>query len=376
MSAILKNLYCISPKQLSNAIFFGIFLSLTGYILVSNVIDSPELVRTDFVQFYTGAAIANTDITKLYDHETQVAVQSLHFEIFDRSFRSLPFVARMLQPLALTTPFRANIIMMGVMLTLLFVVIRFYSHSTKDFIVKAIVVGSYLPLAIAIYNTQITILLASIIGIGLLIIRKYSLTSGLVLAMVLVKPQFMLLPFLLVVTAKNKPRYLVGLAAGCIGLMSVGIIELGVRYPFEYLAYLAETEGGHFGTNYFELTSLQTLFAHINYTMADKLTVATVLIVLPIATYLFARFSANLNFAEQVLVAMLITLALNLHSFIFDSLMLIFPLIMLYEEKKLGVTRFLYGIPYITLIAIQYITAPSYLAVAGYMLLVKARTRI
>ncbi len=367
----------VTPKQFGAIFFCGAFFTLTLFFVFSRATDSKYLDRSDFVQFYTGAVIAKDDLSKLYDHQTQIKVQSTYFEIFDRSFRSLPFVAMILKPLAFTNPKTAQDIMLGAMLAAFIIVIGMYSSSTKDFIFKVIVTGSYYPLVLAVYNIQVSLMVAAAVGLGILLLKKnYCGIAGIILATVLLKPQFMLLPILLVETARDKIKYLLGLGVSCIGLLSIGSDKLGIAYPLKYLTFLTETENGYFGTNHFELSSLQTFFAHVNYELANKLTLYTVLVLLPIAIYLYFKFSSRLSFTEQVLVAMLLTIALSLHSFIFDSLMLIFPLFSLYEEKQFRLSKFLYFLPFTTLIAINYVHALSYLGIAGYLLLVKARTRI
>ncbi len=379
MNTFLQKLY-VSPKHFVLIIFFGVFFTLTLFFIYSRTTISDiqnKFYRNDFVQFYTGAVIANTDLSKLYDHQTQVEVQSTYFGIFDRSFRSLPFVAIMLQPLALTTPIVAQNIMLGIMLIAFFITIRFYSYSTKDFLYKGIIAFSYYPFAIAMYNTQISILVAAGVGAGILLLKKNkALTAGLVLSTVLLKPQFMLLPLLLTISTKSKMRYLVGLGIGCIGLLSVGITKLGASYPLKYLTFLTETETEFFGTNKFELSSFQSLFAHINYDLAGRLTVYTVIILLLTVIPLYIKLSSKFSLTEQILIAMLSTLALSLHAFVFDSLMLIFPIFMLYEDKKFNLSKILYLLPFTTLLGLNPIHPIGYLAIIGYLLFSKAKAQI
>ncbi len=213
------------------------------------------------------------------------------------------------------------------------------SRNPHSFAKNLILMFTFYPVILSIYNTQISLILAAIVGLIFLCQykRKYQI-SGLLCALLLIKPQFVIIcPFLLMVS-KDRLRFLAGLTVGVSVLMIFGMFYLGTQHISEYVKFLMATENVENGTNILRLSSFQAV---------SDLPYSLMLNIVAGLTY-FLIFARNYKKIPQDIQTLLIVVAgilFSWHTFVYDFAILIFPILALWESGKHRLFWLLHSVP-------------------------------
>lgn len=293
----------------------------------------------DYLNFYTGAAFAKSHNLKgLFDVNQQIEFQKPQYELeIVRGFRSLPFVAIIMSPLAQVEFSSSAKIFLNITLFIFFLFAFFYNKTDlKNLSVQTFLALSFLPFIMSLYAIQVTFYIAIVIALARwAIINKRDVLAGIFCAGLLIKPHFLLIAVMYLPFIKKKLKFVLGLGAMATILLLLGTGELGNYLP-NYLTFVLNTETLAFGTGHLDLVSLQGLLVYFfEPAQALKITIITTAFLVPISLkYLNRGIKSKINSDNTLLLAAtMLGLALSIHHFKADYIILYFALWPLYKTK-------------------------------------------
>lgn len=367
-------------------IWFSISTTVSLIFLIKTISTTRENFEfdADFLNFITGAKILNEGNAELlYDGNLQIETQKKYFEqTHDFStilgFRSLPFVAVLLQPFVILDFILALKVFVAMNVILLLATIYIFRKNLNTESRKAHIIGylwdvmllfTFVPFTITNRAAQITPWMAISVGLTYIFMyKKRSFAAGIASAMLLIKPQYIIIyPFFLML-AKNKKSYLLGLCGAAFLLISVGWFYMPIDYLLQYAHFLFASENLDFGTVFQQMSSFQGIYSYISTDNAFLLTKITVGILYPLFLWLFYKYHKKISLEEGFFAAILISLSLALHTYAMDHLILIFPIIALLKSER---EKLAYGTLFISnliLINLHTIIPICYLITAYFVL--------
>lgn len=224
------------------ALLLGLAAALVALAMAANGSDAPaETVGGDFPAFYGAALIAaDGDWDNLYDFDRQVAAQAdlQEFEESARYFAYPPQVALAHAPLAAFDYGWAYLIYTAVMFLLLVAAIRLAEPMLpwlrgRTWLAAAIAL-SFWPMLRAVTggsNTAITLFV--IVAAWRLIEEDKQLAAGLVLSLLLAKPQ-LAVPLIGLMLVIGLSRVVLGAAAGSVAFYLSGVPLGGWSWPLDW----------------------------------------------------------------------------------------------------------------------------------------------
>lgn len=356
-------------------------------LLLSN--DQTHDYQTDYMNYTIGGRIVNDgNITNLYDYETQksyykVLVPSIGEYI--RTYRSLPFVAKMLSPISYLSFTNSLKIQVLINIFAYLAVLYLYAKNNRQYLSLIFLSLGFMPIFPAIFNGQVTLMMTAALGLSYLLLcphdvakgkylkRDYPLLAGIIFSLILLKPHFAPLVLFLMLLTKKPGHFLTGFFIGSLTLISVGMRELGIFYIFDYLKFLFTTEDAINGTRYANVSSSQGLFELVLGTQyAFYATIVLSITLLPI---LYFRYIKKLNKFEpdiKLLIPTIIITTLSLHVFEHDRVLMLIPMAMLWisGKKKLylliHIMAYLVFFKFLPLVFLYYLFLGVYLLEYGY----------
>jgi hypothetical protein len=229
-------------------ICFFLLIVLT-YIKVLAPHGSQLFVKSDFFTFYTGSQIFTHGNPKLiYDLSVQTDWQNQIASPLKTDlapFRYPPFILLILAPLSFLTLQQAYFIWLGLNLILLsiFCYLTLKTIPLKGLEIKILVIAAivgFFPLIETLIDGQF----ALFICISLLLSfnlhqKKMNFLSGLVLAILFIKPYLILMPLLFFIFQKNWKAFF-GISLGITILTVVSFPIAGIDWPIKYLGLLRD----------------------------------------------------------------------------------------------------------------------------------------
>ncbi len=257
--------------------FLGLIIaagSLTFISLIANaglylLACAPKAM--DFLAFFTGAQLSGTAPTNLYNLHSQLLTQQTILPITKTmsifiTFVNPPFVA------LLFTPFikigLVNAYLVWLVINTLFLVSICYLGCrqlkwSKLYIVIPVVLGiaTFIPILTSLLIGQLSILLSLVLLLAWIFLKKgWDFRSGLMLSLLLIKPQFLILPFLAVLIQRRK-KLTYGLITGILVLLLVSYFLMGANGLLTYIQSLSAASNGdtRYDVDLMAQHSIQTL---------------------------------------------------------------------------------------------------------------------
>ncbi len=221
---------------------FHLFVT-NGKVLLSK---APQAM--DFLAFYTGASLLHQNPPELYNLQTQLTFQNQIAPVTNAlqvflPFLNPPFAALLFFPLAQLPLEVAYTVWVGTNLFLLllicFVTVKHISK-THWYILALIIFGilSYIPVLTTLLIGQLTIVISLTILLSWICLKKgWQFRGGLLLSLILIKPHFIILPFLAILVQRRWKIFL-GLLTGIVFLSLVSFMYVGWGGITNYITVL------------------------------------------------------------------------------------------------------------------------------------------
>lgn len=319
-------------------IFGGVFLfaiAISVLITVGFFTDKKVILKSDFTSFITGAKILLKDNENLYNSKVQKAFQ-YRIKEYSQSgllpFRNPPPVAAFFTPLtffSLETAYRFFAIFNFALYILsIYILAKTFSGSVKKshFLIGLL----FWPFYSVFIIGQISIFLFFILVLTAKFLKEKNNGSlGCASALLLIKPQFLILiPFLLIL-AENKKRFLKGLLIGSAAFLVFSILLVGHEALFHYPSFLVETENYLYGSgkeNFLGLISI------LNFGVYTSLLVNFLLYFLTLG--FFTQFKNSKNKHTIFGAAIIFICVFSVHLLMHDLVVLMFPLLVILIERE------------------------------------------
>jgi len=188
-------------------------------------------------------------------------------------FLNPPFVALFFQLLIPLGVVNAYAFFLGINITLLLLICFAFLQQNKKmkwYYSLAFILGAltFVPILITLLVGQLSIFLCVIFLLSWLFLKKgWEFRSGLVLACILIKPHFFLLPFLAVLVQRRR-RQVAGFTTGILFFIAVSYIAVGDKGMNSYISLMSVlfTTGTGYNINLMAQQSLQTMLLIIFHT--------------------------------------------------------------------------------------------------------------
>ena len=232
-------------------IFIGLIIAACSVTCISLIANAGIYLLTcapkamDFMAFFTGAQLLIHSPTVLYNlHSQQLTQYSIapitkQLSLFI-AFVNPPFVALLFVPFLKLGLLNAYLVWL--MINALFLVgICFLGYrqinSSKPYIKILAIIGilTFIPILTSLLIGQLSILLSLSLLLAWMFLKKgWDFRCGLMLSLLLIKPQFLLLPFLaVIIQSRSKLTY--GLIIGIIVLVIISYLLVGANGITNYL---------------------------------------------------------------------------------------------------------------------------------------------
>lgn len=230
-----------------------LFSFVTGtFLFVRNIGTRLAILGTDFVAYYTGGKMLMLrPHDKLYDFHLQYDLQVTYIPEFPNinfvyPFRNPPFMALVFLPLANLQMAQAYIVWLvfnifcGVIVSLVFADLLNLQRASDKLIVL-VGVFIYPPVWITLILGQVSLLLVLSFLLAYRAVKKGdSLRAGLFLSILLIKPQYLLVPLSLLLLHR-KFRVIAGFGMGLLITFALSIYAVGINGLISFFYSLTNT---------------------------------------------------------------------------------------------------------------------------------------
>lgn len=305
--------------------------------------------KYDFLAFYTGGKLFEEDRKNLYSLKSQIKMQNKIAinakKYLPLAFLNPPFVAyffSFFNDFSIEKVFNAwlviNIIIVGIICVLV-IKLNGYGWYTKIGIAMSVFMSSSVYYSLRIGQLSNLLLLSTLLS-WILYKRRSIFLSGLSLSFLWIKPQFVILPILIIVLHRN-PRLLAGFAAGSILFFLVSLQTVGTEGIKSYLDLLATASGWtmEYGNNIADQFTIQSLIVTFtgNFSIVIKLIGLFLSVLVFLVTFYISKSklsvdSYKLNIAWASIIFATVLISPHIH---FQDLTFLFaPCIILFEKTK------------------------------------------
>lgn len=364
---------------------FGIFTFLISGYSNYNLAHS-KTNPSDFLMYMTGATILKEgNIKNLYKVATQEVTQEKLAKPNELAsgllaFRTPPITALVYLPLTYLKPLTAFYISVGVnfvlLCTIIFLLIRFFTIPTKYLLPSIAISMFFLPVFINTGMGQISLLITLIMVTSMALANRKSFLSGFLLALLFLKPQFIVfIPILYFwqTDSVKRQKFLMGIVFGTIVFWLINVGLYGPKLLSDYPKFVIKSESISYGTSPEQNYNLVSIFwritnnARISNTIADL--VSLTMYVLTIIWY--QKKARNFDYLAGIF--MLLPL-INVHTMLPDLVVYLIPMGLMLKhflEKRIKLLQFLvffilcWILPWLGLYKLQYIAVVGLAAVAG-----------
>jgi hypothetical protein len=315
--------------------FLSLFISTGTHLIAQN----PKAM--DFLAFYTGAKIYSQMPSALYNLHLELLMQQHIIPITKTQAIFIPFI----NPPFVVLPFMLFIkfsvtqayAIWTIINSILVLVICYLSYrmskNLKPYLKILMIIGilTYIPILTTLLIGQLSILLALIFLLAWIFLKNgWEFRSGLLLSLLLIKPQYFILPFIALLF-QRKIKLFCGMLTGMIIIVALSFILVGEKGIVDFIStlnllYQADPQ---FGVGLMEQHSLQTALLILFHTQNPvKINVAWIIslavICIPTLFVWTKQFSYNSKeFAYQFALLILATLLISPHTHFHDLSILV-----------------------------------------------------
>lgn len=339
-------------------IFIGLLITAISLTILSLFITSGDFLLThnpksmDFIAFFTGATILNHDPSQLYNFTSQQITQGKllsNSKLVFLAFINPPFTALLFVPflkLGLINAYDVWLMINSLLLSLFFYFSYQQIKPIKWYwaLLFVLCILTFVPIPTSLLLGQLSILLSLIMLLSWIFLKNgYEFRSGLMLSLLLIKPQLLLLPFLFVLIQKRK-KLLYGMICGLIFLFSISYFLVGWNGIITYASTLNAAFYGNtsYGIDLMSEHTIQTalliLFqTHSLNSIRIPWVLTIICIILPTLFIWSKKFSSTSMPTSLQFALLIITVLLTSpHTHFYDlSLLTVAAVILLSEIKKL-----------------------------------------
>jgi hypothetical protein len=344
--------------QLQYRIFTVLFISvlcltwLSLFAVAGTYKLQHEPKALDFLALYTGAQLMSQSPNELYNLHAQMRLQQqidpLTKDTIFLPFINPPFVALLFQLIVKFGFENAYLILLGINALLLsligYIAIRHMGNTTKKYSLLLIIgLITFIPILLTLLIGQLSIILCAILLLSWIFLRNgWEFRGGLLLALLLIKPHFLIVPFLAVLVQRRKKIFL-GLVAGIAILLGISYISVGWEGINNYIMLLDSfyKTGVGYNIDLMEQYSLQTLLLIVFHTQSLAAIrvpwlLSIIAIIIP-TLYLWSKKfpMTSSQFSLQFALLIIATLLTSPHTPLYDlSLLIVVAIILLSRRTK------------------------------------------
>lgn len=349
--------------QLGYRIFWGLLIIACILTYLSLIISSGTFLLShnprymDFLAFYTGSKLLSISPSELYNLHRQFILQRNIDPLISSqnhfiAYLNPPFAALFFIPflnLGLQNTYAVWVsINVSFLVALCFIAYQQLKPMKWYFIVPIILgIATFIPVLTTLLLGQFSILLCLIVLLLWINLKKdREFLSGFLLSMLLIKPQFLILP-ILAFTAQRRIKVLTGLLAGIIFLLVISSILVGWDGINNYLASLNAAYIGNvnYDVDLMAQHSLQTMLLIVFKTQS----IATIQIpwfftsglitLVTIFIWFKKRNYSTPQFSYQFALLFIATLITSPHTHFHDLSLLIIIAVILFSTMKKSIPK-------------------------------------
>jgi len=324
--------------KLAFGIFFLVSLVIGTHIYTISQPQGTSLALTDYRAFYTAAQISRSgNFSHLYSLQTQYTEQKKIFPSLKQHdllpFFYLPPFALLISPLAHLS-YTAGYLIIAAILFILFCFCLFvFIHKSKKKPYIFFLSAGFFPVWFSLLYVQWSILWLLVFSFSYLSsTKKKPFLAGIFMSILLLKPHFILIPFLFSFIIDQK-KMLLGLIVGSLSILFISTLLIGQSGFIHYIKFLKylSFSGNIYGLNPSVQPTLKgLLFALFEYKIQPPLIMG--IWFLGIIVILFLTFSQLKNhFTDRKYmwtVFLLLFIVSNIHLHYQDLTLLLLPLIL------------------------------------------------
>jgi hypothetical protein len=331
----------------------GTFVFLSMFFIFISIIFSNQWYTSDFFSFYTGANLWATDPLHMYDLSLQYRYELdlnntgniyfypyIYLPIFLVPIRFLLFLPP--QYLYICTVI-FQLILFAFCIYMLFRTFRI-PFTNNLFLISFLV--SFAPVFVALYNSQTSVFLFAVYTALLVSIWKRNFFwVGFIASFLLYKPQYFILPFLILMILQNI-NVRKGLLVGLLTHLCLNVVLLGGnigQFVTSNIWYMTEFESKIEQTNF--MVSLQSLVSMALFFLTRPILYSISIflgsaILVGLVMYMKRRSVFFKNPIVGVVLLILGSLISGLHVHTHDAILLIIPLLYIYTAQIRPLMKF------------------------------------
>lgn len=352
-------------------LLYFLFILTPGIFLLQH---EPQAI--DFLALYAGAKLVFFSTANLYNFHAQLVAQQLADPVIKNTgrfflpFLNPPFVGILFLPVTIFGLMSGYVLFLGCNLTLLVFICfisRQMNRKKKWYVDVAIILGILTSFSVlmTLLVGQLSIVLCAIFFFAWVsLTKKQEYRSGLILSLLLIKPQFFLLPFLTLLV-QRRSKLTAGYLFGTFFLLGISYLSVGWDGMNKYLSVLISDyqTGRGYDAHLMAQHSLQTIFLMLFHTQSlDQIRfywfLGILCIIIPTLIFWSKKFPfSSPQFSLQLSLLIIATLLVSPHTQYYDlSLLSIVGLLLLsqmnlikHRQKKLFITLIIlsYCIPWV-----------------------------
>ncbi len=322
-----------------NLFLKSVFLTMVLFLtLVLLAIAKNGVQGTDFISFYTGALIVrNGEGRFLYDEKTQGKYQkpfSQNLSVKLLPYRNPPFVALFFIPFTLFSFGNAYLLLgflnMGAVLFIGYLSRKLFINIRQP-IFFSLIPLLYWPVIQNFILGQISLFLSLVFFLVYLFYKKGRyFSAGLIIGLLLFKPQYLLITPFLFLLSKGK-SFLMGLIVSALVILAVSFLVSGFTGLAKYPHFIAATENPIYGSRIWHYYTLDSALKMVGF--GDKSAVLNFFLYLTFFV-LFVFRKKFLSFDRIFVFITLCAILFSVHSLTHDSAILLLPIFILMNQKK------------------------------------------
>ncbi|MFA6981471.1 MAG: glycosyltransferase 87 family protein [Patescibacteria group bacterium] len=325
----------LTPKHAHSAFFAAslVFLFLFIFWLFYILPASPKMLGRDFLSYYIGANIVkNGEIRRIYDLPTQLSYQNALSGVV--ASKVLPYRALVVSSF-IYMPFTFMSLISAYKYFILF---QFISVAICVYCLVKDLGTKPLPLILLLmhpvlwinyYQGQPSLLLLLFLLLSVSQFRKGKrLFAGILLSLVLLKPQFFPLVIFMNILASDR-RFLIGSLLSGFFLFFFNLFLYGLDFIKDYIVFLQLTETPYYGSHLGASFSIKSVVELVGVLFRKDFSVLFIpintIIVCVVGIMLFLNKERIKGFGEKLGLCILLSIPLGMHLLNHDLVLLILP---------------------------------------------------
>jgi hypothetical protein len=259
-----------------------------------------------------------------------------------------------------------KVFVLGVVANLFVLVVLCYRvfPKVKSYAYLSFLIFLFFPVIETIRVSQLSIFLATIVLLVYAFLKeKKDLYAGLVLGLLFVKPQYLLLLPFAFIMACDKRMFVKGFLITFATVLLLSIVVSDIVFPFDYLAFLSQTDSPDFGNRPWRMFTLMPILYSLGLQKAMTFLVNGALYLLVLLVY-GVRYLSKMKSGQLGIffaVSVVLTVFFSLHVLVHDLVIFVVPILILFEriintDRKsrkallISVIMILFLLPYVSLL--------------------------